>query len=241
MKNTFVAAIAAFFMAGAVSAAEVTGEVEVTVDGDAVATTELTLGFDAGEGVATGSITLDENGIDGYAIGTTLSGVSLSYGDQDDIMIGGGLNVVGGTTIADPASADTSLILGVGDADVLIGFGADITAVDNVQVGYTLGVVSATVDYNLNTEDFTIVGAGSYSLAGIDGGLTVSYTDTVAYEVSTGLMGATVYVNGDQDDMLQNLGAGYETEVGGLNVFAEAEYNLDTKEVTPAFGVSFAF
>lgn len=241
MKNTFVAAIAAFFMAGAVSAAEVTGEVEVTVNGDAVATTDLTLGFTAGEGIATGSITLDENGVDGYALGTEVSGISLSYGDQGDIMLGGGLNVVGGSTLADPMSAETSLILGVGDANVLVGFGTDLTDVDNVQLGYTLGVVSASVDYNLDTSDLTVVGSGEYSLAGIDGGLTVSYANDIAYEVSAGLYGATVYVNGDQNDVLQNVGAGYETEVNGLTVFAEAEYNLDTSDITPAVGVSFKF
>ena len=236
-----IAAVAAFFMAGTVSAAEVAGEVEVTVDDDAVATTEVTLDFTSGEGIATGSITLDEDGIDGYSLGTEVVGVSLSYGEQDDIMLGGGLNVVGGSTLADPASAETSLIMGVGDAEVLVGFGDDLTDVDNVQMGYSLGIVSASVDYNLDSEDFTVVGSGEYTVAGIDGGLTVSYADSFAYEASTGLYGISVYVNGDEDDLLENVGAGYETDVGGVTVFGEAEYNLDTEEVTPAVGVSFKF
>jgi hypothetical protein len=243
MKNTFIAAIAAFFMAGAVSAAEVTGEVEVSVDGDAVATTELTLRFSTGEdGIANGSISFDENGIDGYTIGTNVTGVSLSYGKHDDdIMIDPGLNVVGATTLADAASAETSLIAGYGAGQMLLGFGDDLTDIDNLQFSYDMGMVVASVDYNVDTEDYTVMGMGTYSFAGIESGLVVSYADTFAYEVSASRYGVTAFVNGDENDALQNVGAGYETTVRGLTFYAEAEYNLDAEEVTPAVGVSFSF
>lgn len=241
MKNTFLAAFAAIFLASTASAAEVTGDVEVTVDGDAVATTELTLDFVAYEDIASASITLDENGVDGYSIGTMVSGVTLSYGDQGDIMLGGGLNVVGGSTLADPVSADTSLIVGIAEAQVLVGFGADLSEVENLQLSYDMGMVAASLDYNVDSEELTVVGAGSYTFGTVDTGLLVSYDDTFAYELTAGAYGFVAYVNGDEDEMLQNVGAGYETDFAGLTVFAEAEYNLDSEEVTPAVGVSLSF
>ena len=159
---------------------------------------------------------MDETGITGYNLGTTVSGVTLSYGDQDDIMTSGGLRVVGGGTLADPTSADTSLIVGVDGAQILVGF----------------------------SDDITVVGSAGYEVAGIVGNALVSFDDSdnnVAYEVSAAVYGLTTYVNGDQDDLMQNIGAGWEDEIGDLTLFAEAEYNIDSGDVSPAVGISFAF
>lgn len=244
MNNKFISAIAVIFTAGAVNAADVTGEIEIVANDEGDVVNEITLDFTADGGIATAGIEMDETGINGYNIGTTVSGVTLSYGDQGDIMTGGGLNVVGGTTLADPTSADVSLIASVGDAQILVGFADGITTVNNLQLGYSVGVVDATLDYNVDSTYITLVGSAGYEVAGVAGNAIVSFDDSdnnIAYEVSAEVYGFTTYVNGDQDDLVQNIGAGWEDEIGGLTVFAEAEYNLDSEEVSPAVGISFAF
>jgi hypothetical protein len=51
----------------------------------------------------------------------------------------------------------------------------------------------------------------------------------------------SAFVNGDADDMAQNIGAGVVYTKDSLSAFAEVGYNLDAKETTPALGVSFSF
>jgi hypothetical protein len=55
------------------------------------------------------------------------------------------------------------------------------------------------------------------------------------------IFGVTAYVNGDNGDAFRNVGAGYFRGVGNLDVFANVNYNIDTKEVTPKAGISFNF
>ena len=133
------------------------------------------------------------------------------------------------------------MIASVAGAQILVGFSDGITDVNNLQLGYSLGVADATLDYNVDSTDITLVGSVGYEVAGIYGNAIVSYDDNIAYEVSAGVYGVTTYVNGDEDDLVQNIGAGWEDEIGGLTVFAEAEYNLDSANVSPVVGLSFAF
>tara|TARA_R110000782_G_scaffold230464_1_gene316745 strand:+ start:2480 stop:3214 length:735 start_codon:yes stop_codon:yes gene_type:complete len=244
MNNKFISALAVILTAGAANAADVTGEIEIVANDSGDVVNEITLDFTADGGIATAGIKMDETGITGYNLGTTVSGVTLSYGDQDDIMTSGGLRVVGGGTLADPTSADTSLIVGVDGAQILVGFSDGITDINNLQLGYTIGGLGATVDYNVDSTDITVVGSAGYEVAGIVGNALVSFDDSdnnVAYEVSAAVYGLTTYVNGDQDDLMQNIGAGWEDEIGDLTLFAEAEYNIDSGDVSPAVGISFAF
>ena len=133
------------------------------------------------------------------------------------------------------------MIAGVAGAQILVGFSDGITDVNNLLLGYSLGVADATLAYNEDRTDITLVGSVGYEVAGIYGNAIVSYDDNIAYEVSAGVYGVTTYVNGDEDDLVQNIGAGWEDEIGGLTVFAEAEYNLDSGDVSPVVGLSFAF
>ena len=64
---------------------------------------------------------------------------------------------------------------------------------------------------------------------------------TVAYEADATIMGVTAYINGDQNDMTENVGAGYEMEVGGLTTELDMNYNFDAEQVTPKFTVGFSF
>ena len=229
-----------------VSAAEVTGTVEVQLTQDAndeiVATPELTLGYGtAGESAAFGSITFDGDELDGYTIGTTVNEVTVSMGDQGDLFMGGGLEVVGGETITDPTSADVSLTVTSGDFGVLVGLtdpSVDATDVSNLQLAATVAGVTATVDYNVDSEETSL--AGAYSIGGAT--MIGSYADdTFGYEVQYTMNEVTVFANGDEDDALQNVGAGYRTTAAGLDFYVEAGYNLDSEEMTPAAGVVFKF
>jgi hypothetical protein len=78
---------------------------------------------------------------------------------------------------------------------------------------------------------------------GVAGTLTyVDSTSAVGYEVSAGYGDIQGFVNGDKDDGLQNIGGGvYKDMSNGLGFYAEAGYNIDAEEITPAAGVSFNF
>jgi len=50
------------------------------------------------------------------------------------------------------------------------------------------------------------------------------------------------YLNGDQDDLLQNIGAEYTyTMSEGVEFSAGTNYNLDSEDLTPTVGLSFNF
>ena len=163
-----------------------------------------------------------------------------------------GSAVVGASTLAAPAMAE-SVKITAGDASVAVGFanwGSDITDISNIQGAYTISdvaglAVTASGDYNMDTEN-TVVGA---SASGLDLGVaslggTVTYdvdAEKFAFEGVTKAMGLTAYINGDQDDTLQNIGGEYVYGIGGAELSAGANYNVDTEDFTPTVGVSFSF
>jgi hypothetical protein len=51
----------------------------------------------------------------------------------------------------------------------------------------------------------------------------------------------TAYLNGDENDMTENVGAGYEMVVGGLDLGTDLNYNFDAEELTPSVTLGFAF
>lgn len=249
MRKLLLTASAIVF-AGAVQAAEVTGKVAVDFtesNGTVAATPSLSFGAAAAAGDASVGLKVDGNDnvyVDRWKVGTTLGGVALSYGDQKDLFqLGAGLEEVGGDTLANPAEAATSLIAGFGGVQVLVGLtdaGADVSDVANIQAAGEFAGATVVVDYNLGSED-VVLGA-AYTVAGVE--LAATYADSFAYEAGYTFAdyGVSAYVNGDQDQVLQNIGAGYKTTVGGNAAFyAEANYNVDTKDITPAAGISFSF
>lgn len=257
MKKLFLTTVAVVAFAGTAYAADVSGEVTVDVAKDAgnyVATPSVDLSFGAKGDAATMfagvDVTVDSGvlALDGWHIGTKFGATSVSFGDQGDLFSFGGLEVVGGDTLADVADDHESVIVKSGNIGVLVGF-TDITAdvgdIENVQLAYAgeVGAVkyNTTVDYNLDTEDFVVGAAAKTEISAVNAGLAVTYADAFAYEVTAGYKMATVYVNGDEDDALQNVGFGLAHTFNGANLYAEVGYNVDTEEATPAFGVSFAF
>lgn len=260
MRNVFMATIAALAIStSAVAAADLAGEVSVEMTknnaGDYVATPtiELSFGHKAEGATAFGGVGVEAvNGnlaIDTWNLGVAFGGTSLSFGDQGDLFSFGGLEVVGGDTLADVADDHESLIIGHGGISALVGFtdiSANVGDIENVQLAYKGKASSvsynATVDYNLNTEDFVVGAAANANMfETVNAGLAVTYADAFAYEATAGYNVVTAFVNGDENDALQNIGAGVVYSKDSLSAFAEVGYNLDAKEATPAVGVSFSF
>ena len=231
--------------------ADVTGSVDLDVTENAsdkyVATPTIKLGF--GNAIGDVSVALKEVGgnitLDRYSVGTQVGALGVSFGDQEDIFdLGAGLEVVGGTTLANPAESNENLQLSYGGYAVMIGMTdvtTDVTDITNVQFGTVTDLgfanVASVIDYNKASEDFTYGVAATVS--GID--VAVTYADDLAYEVGYNVAGISTFLNGDENDTLQNVGAGYTTVFNGADVYAEVGYNVDTKEATPAVGLSFSF
>lgn len=248
MRKLLLTASAIVF-AGAAQAAELTGKTSVDftqTDGTVGASSALSFGL-AGDS-AGGSVGLkvdstDNIYLDRWNVSGEFGGVALSYGDQKDVFqLGAGLNEVGGDTLANPAEAATSLTAGFGGVTVLVGIGdasSDVTDIANIQAAGTFAGATLVMDYNLTSEDVTL--GAAYTLAGIN--LAATYSDILAYEVGYGIAdyGVSLFANGDQDNMLQNVGAGYTTKIGGASFYAEAGYNVDSGDITPAAGLSFSF
>jgi hypothetical protein len=250
------------FVAGTATAAELGGSVGLEVSENATGNyvAETTLGFGAstetGVGLAFGGFTFEsiDGGnltIDEWQVGVALPSVTLSFGDQGDIFVGNDFEIVGGDTIANPASDHESLIAEFGAGAVLFGF-TDITAdlgdIENIQGSYsfTSGQLGLTtvVDYNLDSSDW-ILGAKANAKAGqvALGGLVTYASDTevFGYEASAGYKIVTAFVNGDDTDVLQNVGAGVQYDFNGLNLYAEGTYNVDTETNSVGAGVTLNF
>jgi hypothetical protein len=124
----------------------------------------------------------------------------------------------------------------------------DVTDVENVQGAYAFGAngiqVLGGVDYNLDSEEITLLSSAGYALSGFGLGVTTTYqveAEALGFEADVTAYGVTAFLNGDKDDMLQNVGAGYYGEVNGMGLYAEGAYNIDSEEFTPAAGLSFNF
>jgi len=261
MKKLFLTTAVSTFVTGSAFAADITGDIAVdftqNADDKIVGTQTIGFGVDAPIGDAGFGVEMDGSNVtlDSWYLGTTLSGIGLSLGDQGDILdsFEGKMEAVGGTTLANPDDSGESLSLSVAGADIMVGLtdmSDDITDVENVQGTYSISFsgieAGAGVDYNMDSEEFTYLGLVGYGMnvANQEVGLGTTFTyanETFAYETSVNAFGITGFLNGDQDDTLQNVGAGYTTTLAGLDVYAEGAYNLDSEEFKPAAGIAFAF
>jgi len=206
---------------------------------DAAGLASIDLDFSATDG---GAVTLDN-----WTVGTDVNGVGVAIGDDNGVMP----DAEGNQTLTAPAMTE-SVQVTVGDAAVAVGFTdwtADVTDISNVQGAYTINTsafaLTVAGDYNLDSEN-TVLGAGvsGFSLGAVAVGGALSYdldAENIGFEgiVETGSI--TAYLNGDQDDTLQNIGAEYVYGFAGAEITAGANYNVDTEDFTPTVGVSFSF
>ena len=262
MKKLTALLIALGF-AGVTQAATITGKVELDItenaSNDYISTESIKLGIAGDSGVAFGSIDVKTNAsdqfvLDEYQIGANITATtSVSYGDQGDIFIGGGLETVGANTIANPSDAGESIVLNISGLSVRGKFSdtdTDISDFDTVQAKYSTTVskftVGASVDHTIASDDNIYAGAVAFALnesANVSTVVTqdASLTDEVAYESILSIGGLSAYVDGNEADWSKNVGAGYKGTWKDLGYYVEANYNLDSEETTPAMGVELSF
>ena len=262
MKKLTALMIALGF-AGVTQAATISGTVEVDItensSNDYISTESIKLGIAGDQGVAFGSIkvktnTSDQFVLDEYQIGANITETtSVSYGEQSDIFIGGGLETVGANTIANPSDAGESIILNVNNLSLRGKFtdtDTDISDFDTIQAKWTTSVdkfsVGASVDHTISNDNNVFAGSVGFDLnesASLSTVVTHDETlaNEVAYESILSLGSLSAYVDGDDGDWSKNVGAGYKSTWKDLGYYVEANYNLDSEEVTPAAGVSVSF
>lgn len=262
--NKFLATAAIVFAGTSVSAEDgamdpyvgISGEVETVVAetaGDKYgATTSLDLNLNVySTGTARMNFVVDatskEIKLDEWAIGVPLGMVNLSFGDQGNIFVEGET----GVTLEEP-DMGTSISAEAMDVKIAIGFSditADVTDVENIQGSYNsaFGIIGVTSsgDYNLGSKDWILGNRIDADLDSVAVGVTTTYGSaykTFAFEVDATAYGITAYVAGDQDDFAQNVGASYEYYLtSNLQINAGADYNIDSEELKPEFGVLFNF
>ena len=215
---------------------------------------KTTLGFELeGTGPAFGGIEL--KAIDGtisigdWNIGTAVAGATVSLGKQGDLFPSAGLEVVGSTTLANP-TVNESVMATAGGISVMAGFDSlstDVTDLDNVQAAYDFKIgaigMGAAVDYNTDTKAKSYGVSSSLDLtSSMSIGGTATYAaDKLGYEVNANAGVISMFANGDEDNKLQHIGAGVKGSLNGLDLYAEASYDTDAEDLTPAVGVSFKF
>ena len=242
------------------SYAGVTGSVGVDFSentaGDVIATKDIDLDISSDVGFASIAVITnasDELVLDEYALGVKGPKGSISYGDQGDIFIGGGLEKVGADTLANPSDAGESIMATHKNTSVRFKFtdtSADVTDFDTIQVKHSLTLgsvaVAGSVDHTIETDDNIFAVEGAADL-GSEAKLTAvathneTLTNPTAAEAIISTNGFSLFVNGDESDWTQNAGAGYKASYKSVDWYVEAGYNMDSEDVTPAAGMSVKF
>jgi len=227
-----------------------------TAAGKTAGTMGIELDFDAGD-IAT--VDLDFKATDGSAltldtwtVGTSVAGLGLAFGDNNNLMPETGANASKDGTLAKPAMTE-SLQVTMGGASVALGltdWTTDVTGVSNLQGSYTIDAgladVTASVDHNRATKNEVFGGA----ITGLDlglataGGMMTYDTDAehFAYEGTLASNGITAYVNGDEDNSLQHIGGEYVYNMAsGIQLSAGVDYDTDAEDWAPMAGMSFSF
>ena len=243
-----------------VAAGLVSGSIETVIAETANdkygATTSFEVDVNAPSGVATGGLTFKATpstsvAIDEWHIGTTVGAATLSFGDQGNIWFDTESAAVNGT-IEEPTMADESLQVSAMGATVALGFdaiGTDVTDLENVQFSYGMNLsildVSTAADYNVDNQEWVFAGRADTAgmLEGVRLGGAVSYgtlSEKTSYEADATVMGITGYLNGDTDDLTQNVGGSY-TMGTELTVEGAVNYNLNTEVLAPSVTLAFNF
>ena len=259
MKQILLATVATFALAGTAMSADLNVELGLDLTqnaaDDIVAGTTIDIDMSATTGIASLGLVVKDDvvKVDSYSLGTVVAGVAVSYGDQGDLMgdFGGKTDSVGGTTLANPNDDGESIKVSVAGVGLLVGLTdvtKDITDVENVQATYSLATsgveIGTGIDYNMNSEEMILLSHAGYAMNQFGFGVTGTYeveAESYGFEADVTAMGLTAFVNGDDSDMMQNVGGGYTTTINGMGLYAEGSYNLDSEEFTPAVGASFNF
>ena len=262
MKKLTALMIALGF-AGVTHAATISGTVEVDItenaSNDYISTESIKFDVNGDSGVAFGYIKAKTNSsdqfiMDEYQIGANITETaSVSYGEQGDIFIGGGLEAVGANTLANPSDAGESIIANIGALSVRGLFtdtDTDISDFSTIQAKFSTSVdkfsVGAAVNHTISNDNNVFAGSVAFDVNESVNLSTVlthdeTLTNEVAYETIVAMGPVSAYVDGDEGDWSKNVGAGYKSTWKDLGYYVEANYNLDSEDVTPAAGVSISF
>lgn len=243
--------------AHAAAPSPLSGEIKTVIakgaDGNFGATTSVGIDITAGVAGTGVELSIDDSGditVDEWALGAEVGGMAVTFGDQGQVFVEG----ENGTTLAAPAMTESIAVV-TGPVAVAIGFTdvkADVTDISNVQGMYAMGTdvaglglgMQVSGDYNINSEEWLVGGRVETAVSnfGLGGVMTYgSAAETVAFEADVTAYGLTGYLNGDADDMAQNIGTSYDMTVGAMTVDSGVNYNIDSGDVTPAVELSFNF
>jgi hypothetical protein len=221
------------------------GTMALDLDVSAGDAATLDLGFTTSEGNA---VVLDT-----WVLGTPVAGANIEVGNDLDAWVG----AEGEHTIALPNQSQTGIAVSANGVKVAVGltdWETDVTDVNNIQGSYTTSIsnlgLTAAVDYDMDSEDLTYGGRVEASLLGNAVGGTGTYDPTAehfAYEVDTSLalstsMNVMAYLNGDQDEMAQNLGGEVTYNLlAGVELGAAVNYDIVNEDTVPSVTATFAF
>ena len=231
------------------------GEVSIKIAETAANKWGGTMGLDLGvDAAGLATVDLDFVATDGNAVtldtwkvGTTVGALGVAIGDDNGVMPG----AEGEQTLAAPAMTE-SLQVTTGAASVALGFTdwtADVTDISNIQGAYALDMVGVGVtlaaDYNMDSENTVLAGAiegVDLGVASVGGSATYDIdAEKFAFEGIAKISSLTAYLNGDEDDATQNIGGEYVYNLGGAELTAGANYDMNAEELAPTATLSFAF
>lgn len=254
MKNVLLSTVAVLALTTSVYAGSVGGEVELSFvennSGNYVGAMALDLDVKNAAGVVALGFTASPDSdltLDTWTVGTTLGFATIAIGNDNGVFVG----AEGEQTIASPAMTE-SIQITVDSAEVAVGFtdwNSDLTDISNIQGAYTvasdLADIKLAADYNFNTEN-TVVGAEvsdvELSIATLGAAITYDMNaEHFAYEWLATVAGLTAYVNGDQEDVLQNVGGEYIYNLGAVKLTSGVAYNFDSEDFNPTAAVTFSF
>ena len=241
---------------GGITVPVISGEVELTfgenVSGDWAGDMALDLNVNAGTSpvfldlgfVANDGTTVE---LDTWVVGTLYNGSGIKVGND----IGTWVGAEGEQTLADPVMG-SGVAVSLSGATLALGltdWKSDITDLENIRASYSMGIsginVTAAGDWNMNTENAMLgAEASGIDVGPVDLGAAVTYdmdASVFGFEGFTDIMGVTAYVNGDQDDVFQNVGGSYTKSFFGAGIETGLNYNVDSTEIVPTVSVAFAF
>ncbi len=254
--KTLISSLAMIATASVVNAADlaVDADIDITENtaGKYIATKKITFDVtavgDAFGGVEVVAGTDDKLAVGDWNVGHSVGSASVSFGKQGNLFVEGEASAAN-SPLANP-SMGTSLQAAFSGASVGLAFtdvGTDVTDIASLQGSYELDLggfsASTSADYNFDSKNIAVgVGFGvEIREQSVD--TVMTYADDVwAYEGSTTLLGITGYLNGDQNDMTQNLGGSYLVGLSdAASIESKLNYDMNSEQYTPSVNLSFSF
>jgi hypothetical protein len=189
-----------------------------------------------------------------WYLGADVAGVAVTVGKQDNLFTDGIMNQLGGNSLGTVADAEYSIIASANAGTMFAGYDSTTETWTNVQASTVFTsafplahTVVVVVDYQNTGADWAVGADVVGSIGNMSSDIAVTFVDdTVAYETALGYrfgnVGLTGFTGGsDKSDMFDYAGAGVITTVGGVDLWAEAVYEIDTQDTDLAVGVAFTF